>query len=171
MRRFLSYLILVSLLSTVFAHDAEARRRRRRRAKRPAIINEKKLFERIGGTKTVSSIVDEWMRLNLADQRIAPYFAKITAQPERLGKMRRNLNDQICEIADGPCLYHGADMRKAHKDLTINEEQFLIFSDNLFRSMQKYSVPEREKNELLARLSETRAEIVDTPPPAPNSTQ
>jgi hemoglobin len=166
MRRFLTFILLISIVSTLFGNDAEARRRRHRKAKRPAIINEKKLYERIGGTKTLSSIVDEWMRLNLADQRIAPFFSKLTAQPEKLGKMRHNLNDQICELADGPCQYRGAEMKKAHKDLTINEEQFLVFSDNLFRSMQKFNVPEREKNELLARLSEVRSEIVDTPPSA-----
>lgn len=158
MRRFFTWFVLICLLLTAVSQEADARRRRRRRAKRPAIINEKKLYERVGGAKTVSQIVDEWMRLNLADQRIATVFAELTTHPDRLAKFRRGLNDQICEIADGPCQYKGDDLKKAHASPSFGEDQFLIYSDNLFKSLQKHNVPEREKNELLARLNELRSD-------------
>ena len=160
MRRIFIWILLSTFIVGFFADEADAARRRRRSRKRAQIINEKKLYERIGGTKTLSQIVDEWMRLNLADQRIAPFFATATAKPERLAKVRRNLSDQLCELADGPCSYKGAEMQKAHQGLAINEEQFLVFSENLFKSMQKYEVAEREKNEMLARLGEFRSDIV-----------
>lgn len=141
-----------------FANDAEARRRRR--SKRAPIINEKKLYERMGGAQGVSDVVDEWVRQILADSRLSQSFETMTAKPEALKQFRRSLNDQICEIADGPCKYKGRDMKQAHLKLTITEEQFLAFSENLFRAMQKYNVPEREKNELLGRIGGLRGEIV-----------
>ncbi len=140
--------------------EAARRRRRRPRTRKLKIINEKKLYERIGSAKGVSDIVDEWMRLNLADARIAPFFGATVAKPERLAKLRRGLGEQICEISDGPCQYRGTNMRRAHEKMNITDEQFIFFSDNLFKSMQKLSVPEREKNELLGRIGTLRDDIV-----------
>lgn len=163
MRRSLLWILIFSFVFLSFSHDAEARRRRRVRRhhhKRLAIINEKKLYERLGGGKAISEIVDEWMRLNLADNRIAPAFSRMTAQPERLGRLRRNLGDQLCEIADGPCTYKGPETRRGHAGLVFGDDQFLIFSDNLVHSLQKKNVAEREKNELLARFGEIKPDIV-----------
>jgi hemoglobin len=162
MRKFVIFLLLFSVVSLSFSDDADARRKRRRsRAKKQKIINEKKLYERVGGEKGVALIVDEWLRISLADQRIAPAFAKVTEQPERLAKMRKGMNDQLCEMADGPCQYKGKDMAKAHAGMNVSDDQFLIFSEGLFKSMEKRDLPEREKNEMLARLGELRAEVVD----------
>lgn len=164
MRRLISLSLIATLISTLvvttFSDDAEARRRKRKKAKRAPIINEKKLFERIGGAKGLSEVVDEWMRLNIADPRVAPFFAGITAKPETLAKLRRNLNDQLCEMADGPCQMRAAENKQLRDGVPHSEDQFLAFADNLFRSMQKNSLPEREKNELLGRLGELRAEVV-----------
>jgi hemoglobin len=165
MRRLLKQtIILVLIFTTVslsFSNEAEARRRRRyRRPRKLKIINEKKLYERIGGAKAVNAMVDEWMRMNLADQRVAASFAPVTTKPDHLGRMRRGLVDQICEVSDGPCQYKGPDMKKVHGNMGVTEDQFLIVSDNLVQSMQKLGIQEREKNELLSRIAELRFDIV-----------
>jgi truncated hemoglobin YjbI len=167
MRRVLSWLLLFSVVLGSFTHDAEARRRRRR--KHQKIINEKKLYERLGGSKTVSGIVDEWLRLGLADQRISSYFSAVTAKPERIGKLRRNLNDQICELSDGPCQYRGVDMKKAHAGMKLGEDQFLFFCEDLYKSLLKYNIAEREKDELMARIGELKSEIYAEPAAASQS--
>lgn len=160
-------LLILSIL-TVFAlssvsFDAEAKKRRRnKRAKRGPIINEPKLYERIGGVKSVSEIVDEWVRANLADPRVAALFEKVSAKPDRLQSMRRAMNDQLCEIADGPCKYRGQEMDKAHSGLGISDDHFLYVADNLHRTMTKLNIPEREKNEMMGRIGEYRAEIVES---------
>lgn len=156
---FLAFVIVL----TTFYDDAEARRRRRPKKKRAKIINEKKLFERIGGTKAVGEIVDEWVRLNLADSRLSASFKETTSSPDRLKKFRMSLNDQLCELADGPCRYRGADMKKAHAGMKISEAQFLAFAENLFRSMRKFNISEREKNEMLGRVGELKSEMLETP--------
>ena len=149
------------MMGSLFSESAEARRRRRhRRPKRAKIINEKKLYERIGGINAINEIVDEWIRINLADQRVASSFVNVTAKPERLGRMRRHLGDQLCEIADGPCQYKGSEMKKAHAAMNIGDDQYLIVSDNLVRALQLKNIAEREKNELLARIGELRVDIV-----------
>ena len=166
MQRIVVLFMLLVVTVTSLSNDAEARRRRRRhaRAKRAPIINEKKLYERLGGSRRLGEITDEWMRLNLADGRVSPAFSSFTAKPDRLNRERRDLNDQLCEIADGPCQPHEREPAKKTKDadiLRLNEKQFLAFGDNLFKSMQKFETPEREKNELLGRLGEAKSDFVE----------
>ena len=158
--RALALPLMVIVFVSSIAPEADARRRRRSRTKRAAIVKEKNLYERLGGAKAVSGIVDEWLRLSLADARISAFFEKTTAQPDRLARLRRSLGDQVCEITDGPCRYKGGEMGKVHEGMGIAEDHFLAFSENLFKSMQKFSVPEREKNELLGRLGALRAEML-----------
>lgn len=169
MKKWISFLLLIVVTTAVtltsLSPDAEARRRRRRvRTKRAPIINEKKLYERIGGQKRMGEIVDEWMRLNLADSRVSPAFVVFTAKPALLARERRNLGDQLCELADGPCTVKESTKKGEDGDLLhFDEAQFLVFGDNLFKSMQKFNVPEREKNELLGRLGETKADFITSP--------
>ena len=163
MRRILLSLMAIVLLITSYSDEADARRRRRSRKKRAPIINEKKLYERIGGAKGVSDIVDEWMRRSLADQKVAPFFQQTTSNPERLAKFRRSLNEQLCELADGPCQYKGPEVKKLQSELATNEESYLLFTDHLFQSMQKQNLPEREKNEMLGRVGELRSDKEDSP--------
>jgi hemoglobin len=165
--RVVSLAMAIVLVIGSVSLNAEARRRRHhsKKNKKAPVTNEKVLYDRIGGSKVMGEIVDEWMRLNLADPRIAPYFSKTIAKPDRLQKVRKNLNDQICELADGPCQYKGADLKKMHEGMHLGEDQFVPFAENLFRSMQKAGVAEREKNELLGRLGILRAEMMGELPP------
>ena len=161
LKRFIFLILLTTLLASAFAPNANARRRRRHsRKKHAAIINEKKLYERLGSGKVVAGIVDEWIRLSLSDARISSSFANLVAHPEQLAKYRRRLNDQLCEVADGPCHYNGTEMKKAHEGLKIKDEQFVAFAEDLDKALDKHAVAEREKNELLGRLGTMRGEIV-----------
>ena len=43
--------------------------------------------------------------------------------------------------------------------MKADEDRFLAYAENLFKALQKMSVPEREKNEMLGRLGEARQEL------------
>lgn len=163
-RRFIGLGLVIVLGVTMFGDDADAKRRKRRARKknRQPIINEKKLYERLGGQKSVGAIVDEWVRMNLADPRVASSFSPASSAPEKLARWRKGMHDQICEWAEGPCQAKGVDgeLKKTQEALALDEARFLAFSDNLFKTLDKSGVPEREKNELLGRLGEYRNDLL-----------
>lgn len=158
MRRFSIFILVLAVLVCAVSPEAEARRRRRVRHRRAQIINEKKLFERLGGEKGLSAIIDEWMRINFADNRVSGSFAPITSKPERLAQLRRSVFDQLCEAAEGPCQVKASEAKKGLLALVQTDDQFLIVADNLVRSMQRQGVAEREKNEMLNRFGELRSD-------------
>jgi hypothetical protein len=152
-------LILISVFSFTFSvsRDAEARHRRHhhsRHAKR-AVINEPKLYERLGGAKAVSEIVDAWIRAGLADARLNGAFGEVTAKPDLVVKLRKNLNDQICELSDGPCTAK-ADSKKSLDVYALSDDRFVIFASHLVTTLDNRLVAEREKNELLGRIGGAR---------------
>ncbi|MEK7357741.1 MAG: hypothetical protein AAB250_14915 [Bdellovibrionota bacterium] len=152
MKFFKKALLVVCALSIFFAFedDADARKKRRRRSrgrvKRRAVINEPNLYERIGGSKSVALLVDEWVRSALADGRLSGTWGDVTAKPATVVSLRKNLNAQLCELADGPC--------KTGKNevAPIADEKFVVFADLLAQAMDKNDIREREKNEMLGRL-------------------
>jgi hemoglobin len=61
--------------------------------------------------------------------------------------------------ARGPFLYTGKEMRDAHFDLKISPEVFDEVSRELANALDDFSVPEREKQEVLAAFAAEKGEV------------
>ena len=61
--------------------------------------------------------------------------------------------------ARGPFLYTGKEMRDAHFDLKISPEVFDEASRELANALDDFSVPEREKQEVLAASAAEKGEV------------
>lgn len=151
---------LVLILTFVFAasSNSEARKRRRRhhRAKKRAVINEPDLYQRLGGSKVVGDLVNDWVSSALNDGRLSKAFgAASDGKPSAVTKLKKDLVTEVCELSDGPC--KSAD-KKLPDSLSLKDETFVVFADHLVRAMDKMKIREREKNELLGRIGEVRAD-------------
>ena len=122
----------------------------------------KSLYDRLGGEKGISAVVDDTLKFVLADKRINAFFAK--ADGAKLGKL---LKEQICQASGGPCKYSGRDMKTAHAGAGIQEKHFNALVEDLRRAMNKHKVKTKEKNELVALLAPMKKDIVEPPKPAP----
>jgi hypothetical protein len=61
-----------------------------------AQAKEKTLYDRLGGKKAITAVVDEFVGHVAADTRINSYFAAAAADPQRLASFKMKLVDQIC---------------------------------------------------------------------------
>ena len=113
------------------------------------------LYDRLGGKPAITAVVDDFVGNVAADGRISGFFAG--ANVPRLKTM---LVDQICEASGGPCRYAGRDMKSAHAGMGIGDAQFTALVEDLVRTLDKFKVPAREKNELLAALGSMKQDIV-----------
>src|SRR5438067_108754 len=89
-----------------------------------ALAKEKSLYDRLGGKKAITAVVDEFVGRVAADTRINRYFAAAAADPTRLATFKMKLVDQICQASGGPCQYTGADMKTAHAGMGITSAEF-----------------------------------------------
>jgi hemoglobin len=113
------------------------------------------LYDRLGGMPAISAVVDDFVKNVLGDQRINKKFAK--SDPTRLVI---NLKDFVCNATGGPCQYYGLSMKKSHDKMRVTTGEFNALVEDLVRSLDKFRVGEREKNELLGALAGLKDDIV-----------
>jgi hemoglobin len=116
------------------------------------------LYERLGGKPAITAVVDDFVARVAADSRINGRFANAN-----IPRLKMNLVDQICSASGGPCTYTGRDMRTAHVGMGITNADFDALVGDLVAALNKFKVPEREKNELLSVLGPMRKDIVERP--------
>lgn len=113
------------------------------------------LYDRLGGKDSITTMIDDWVGNVEGDGRINAFFAKTNVP-----RFKMMLADQICAAAGGPCVYTGDDMRAVHRGMHITDAQFNAMVDDLVQSLEKMSVPAREREDLLAMLRQMEPDIV-----------
>jgi len=124
-------------------------------------MKEKSLYDRLGGKKAITAVVDEFVGRCAADKRINAFFAKTAGDPARLKKFKGNLVDQICEASGGPCKYKGKDMKTAHMGMGISGADFDALVEDLAGALDKFKVGQHEKDQLLGALAPMKTDIVE----------
>jgi hemoglobin len=143
---FLALAVFGALMTTSWAGQTQAR--------------EKSLYDRLGGRKAITAVVDEFVGRVAADKRINLFFAATAADPKRLANFKSNLVDQICEASGGPCKYKGRDMKTAHAGMGIADTDFGALVEDLIGALDKFKVGAPEKQDLLGALGPMKKDIV-----------
>ena len=115
-------------------------------------MQQKSLYDRLGGKDAIVAVVDDFVGNVAADNRINRYFD--------IPRLKRNLVDQICAGTGGPCTYTGRDMKSAHAGMGVTNADFDALVGDLVKSLDKFKVPDKEKGELLGILGPMRPSIV-----------
>ncbi len=113
------------------------------------------LYERLGGKPAITAVVDDFIGNVAGDTRINKRFADTN-----IPRLKTMLVDQICEASGGPCKYTGRSMRDAHTGMKITDAEFGALVEDLVKSLDKFKVPAKEKNELLGALGSMKGDIV-----------
>ena len=116
---------------------------------------EEPLFFRMGGEAKLRAAVDELVPILLADRRINFAFAQTD-----LTKFKHLLYTQLCELAGGPCIYDGRDMRTAHAKLPISSAHFNALTEDLYIALDRVGVSYGLQNQLIALLAPMQRDIV-----------
>ena len=121
-----------------------------------ALAQERPLYDRLGGQAAISAVVDEFAGNVLKDERINKKFAKSDAN-----RLVTNLKAFVCKATGGPCEYTGRDMKTSHKGMGVTDGEFSALVEDLVKALDKFKVPDKEKNELLGALGGMKGEIVE----------
>ena len=118
------------------------------------------LYERLGKTEAISAVVDQFLANVASDNEINARFSATVADNDRLMALRTNLINQICQGTGGPCTYTGKTMAQAHMGMNISEAEFNALVADLVAALDHFTVPEKEKSELLGILGPLKTDIV-----------
>ena len=125
----------------------------------PAAETAEPLFVRLGGLAGITAVVDEFLRIVMADDRINARVANVD-----LAHLRQMAIDQLCDATGGGpivgCKYTGKNMVEAHTGMNITDAEFDAAVEDLGRAMDSSKVPEDVKKELLGGLAGMSGDIV-----------
>ncbi len=128
---------------------------------RAGSAKEDALYKSLGGKKAITAVVDDFVGRVAADNRINGFFKATASDPKRLAMFKKNLVDQICEAAGGPCKYKGKDMKTAHAGMGIASADFSALVEDLVASLDKFMVKDGDKQALLGVLGPMKKDIVE----------
>jgi hemoglobin len=126
------------------------------------------LYKRLGGYDAVAAVTDDFLARLAANPQFAKFF--VGHGTDSIKRIRQNIVDQLCAATGGPCIYLGRDMKTTHGGLGITEKDWEVSVKDLVATLDKFSVPVKEKDEVLAAISGLKKDIVEKPwrpmPPA-----
>ncbi len=122
------------------------------------------LYDRLGKTEAITAVVDEFVANVAGDARINKFFAKTD-----IPRLKKLLVEQICQATGGPCQYSGRSMKETHKGMGVSDADFNALVEDLVKALDKFKVPDKEKNELLGILGPLKSDIVEVPSGLPKT--
>ncbi len=66
----------------------------------------------------------------------------------------------VCAATGGPQKYTGKDMKESHKNMKITEKEWIHSVKLLKATLDKFSVPVKEQNEVVNIVQSLKADIV-----------
>lgn len=134
------------------------------------------LWTRLGGEPAVKAVVHDFVALAAGDPKVDfTRGGKFPIDAAGVVALEKQLVDLVSATTGGPLKYTGKEMKAAHKGMGITDAQFNALAGDLITVLDKYKVPQKEKDELIAIVGSTRAEIVEgpggdaPPPPTPDA--
>ncbi|HZI82555.1 MAG TPA: group 1 truncated hemoglobin [Casimicrobiaceae bacterium] len=116
------------------------------------------LYRRLGGREGIAGVVDGFVANALADPRIGPAFKSLPA--ERVGPLKTNIADFICENTGGPCSYGGRTMKEAHKGLRLTRDDFDACNAALVKALDSAKVAPADKEQVMKLVQSLMPDIV-----------
>ncbi|HYN69868.1 MAG TPA: group 1 truncated hemoglobin [Candidatus Eisenbacteria bacterium] len=133
---------------------------------------EKSLYERLGGVFAIAAVMDHFSDAIVKN----PVVGQKSANPElrewhtekldRLAGLKFMRTLWVCEVAGGPFKFAATKpglthlgLEEAHREFQIAPEEFDEVAAELGRSLDFFSVPQREKDEVLAAFAAHKGEV------------
>ncbi|MGI9232777.1 MAG: group I truncated hemoglobin [Woeseiaceae bacterium] len=120
---------------------------------------EASLYDRLGGYDAVSAVVDDFAAKLFKDPVVGARFFGMS-EDSRMGFRQKNKN-LVCAATGGPCKIISRTAATTHGGLGITASEFAIVAQHLVDTLNKFNVPEKEHNELMAIIGSLRPDIVE----------
>lgn len=122
---------------------------------------QKSLYERLGGQKGITVVVDDFINRLVANKTLNQNPAiKAGRKNSPAPYLKYQVSELVCQATGDPCKYTGKAMKESHAHLNISEKEWGVMAREFKKSLDKYKVPAAEQKELFEIVGKTKADIV-----------
>jgi hemoglobin len=122
---------------------------------------EKSLYDRLGGVYAIATVVDDFIeRLLVNDVLNANPAIKEARDHVPKAGLKFRVTELVCQVTGGTEKYTGRSMKDSHKHLNITEKEWDAMVAEFKVTLNKFKVPQKEQDELIAIVATTKADIV-----------
>ncbi len=129
-----------------------------------AQAKQESLYNRLGGYDALAAVTDDFIGRLATDKSLSRFF--VGHSTDSLDHIRQLIVDQLCAATGGPCKYIGRSMKTAHAGLGITDADWDASVKHLVATLDKFKVPQKEKDEVLGAISAMKNDIVAPAVPA-----
>ena len=127
--------------------------------KRGMIMNDKTLYERLGGYDAISAVVSDLLPRLTSDSQLGRFWQN--RGEDGIKREEQLLIDFLCSSAGGPLLYTGRDNKTSHKGMGINESDWEKFIGHINATLDNFQLPKQERSDVIEFIESTKADIVE----------
>ena len=128
-------------------------------------MEERSLNERRGSVNAIAMVVDRFTHAIVENPKLQKNRAlREWNESGQLPGLKLMRTLWLCQAAGGPFHYTGKELGEAHEDLHITSDEFDEVGAEIARALDHLSVPEREKQEVLAAILARKDEVVNPSP-------
>ena len=126
-----------------------------------AQVTQPSLYERLGGTYSIATVVDDFIERLLVNSTLNanPAIKEARARVPKAG-LKFHVTTLVCEVSGGPCKYTGRTMKESHERLNITPAEWDAMVADFKTTLNKFNVPQREQQELITIVGSTKNDIV-----------
>jgi hemoglobin len=119
------------------------------------------LYVRLGGLAPISVVVSDFIDV-LAPDPVLRANPGIDAATRRTPApyLKYHVTGLVCQVAGGPCQYHGRGLQESHAHMKITEREWDRMVELFKGVLAKHKVPDAETGELLEIILSTKKDIV-----------
>lgn len=119
------------------------------------------LYKRLGGYDAIAAVSDDFLQRLSVNPQFSKFFAGHST--DSIKKLRQHVVEFLCFGTGGPCVYTGRDMKTTHAGLGITEKDWDVSVKDLIATLDKFNVPAKEREEVLAAVGGLKKDIVEKP--------
>ena len=117
------------------------------------------LYERLGGYDAISAVANDLLPRLQGDPKLGRFWQN--RGDDGVEREKQLLIDFLSSSAGGPMFYTGRDMKTTHKGMKISESDWSAALGHLNATLEKFKVPQAERDQMVAFIQSTKSDIVE----------
>lgn len=123
-------------------------------------MENKSLFERLGGSAGIATLVDDIVSAHMENPVIRARFRPYLETPDKLETTKKHLCAFLEAGSGGPAQYEGRSMPDAHRGMNISEAEYMAAIDDILGALRKNDADEQTQKDVLAVAYSLKDEIL-----------